>query len=175
VGAEFAQIAEYACLSEWFEFAIMCALDPASEVRLFAPPLSSTESSPPFKSSRLQPRGLAIGDVMAALPNHSLGEDKMQLAVDQLTRCIKVTGVGGGLRHDVEHDLTEAVEPPGAEEVGPPRRYCIKGATGDNPIGMLDIWPCTCEALPRRAPRRSRSRRCQTRRVHPRLRFDSQL
>jgi hypothetical protein len=28
---------------------------------------------------------------MAALPNHSLGEDKMQLAVDQLTRCIKVT------------------------------------------------------------------------------------
>jgi len=119
----------------------MCALDPASEVRLFAPPLSSTESSPPFKSSRLQPQCLAIGDVMAALPNHSLGEDKMQLAVDQLTCCIKVTGVGDGLRHDVEHDLTEAVEPPGAEEVGPPRRYCIKGATGDNPIGMLDIGP----------------------------------
>jgi hypothetical protein len=54
----------------------------------------------------------------------------MQLAVDQLTCCIKVTGVGGGLRHDVEHDLADAVKPPGAEEVGPPRRYCIKGATG---------------------------------------------
>jgi hypothetical protein len=78
---------------------------------------------------------------MAALPDRSLGEDKMQLAVDQLTCCVQVTGVGGGLRHDVEHDLAEAVEPPGAEEVGPPRRYCIKGATGDNPIGMLDIGP----------------------------------
>ena len=65
---------------------------------------------------------------MAALPNDSLGEDKMQLAVDQLTCCIKVTGVGGGLRHDVEHDLAEAVEPPGAEEVGPPRRYCKQGS-----------------------------------------------
>src|SRR5215469_16972835 len=76
---------------------------------------------------------------ITSLPNHSLGEDKMQLAVDQLTCCIKVTGVGSGLRHDVEHDLAEAVEPPGAEEAGPPRRYPIRGATGDNPIGMLDI------------------------------------
>jgi hypothetical protein len=64
---------------------------------------------------------------MAALPNHSLGEDKMQLAVDQLTCGINVTGVGGGLRHDVEHDLAEAVKPPGAEEIGPPRRCCLKG------------------------------------------------
>ena len=54
----------------------------------------------------------------------------MQLAVDQLTCCIKVTGVGGGLGHDVEHDLAEAVEPSGAEEAGPPRWYCIKGVTG---------------------------------------------
>jgi len=65
----------------------------------------------------------------------------MQLAVDQFTCRIKVTGVGGGLRHDVEHDLAEAVEPPGAEEVGPPRRCCAKGATGDNPICMLDVGP----------------------------------
>src|SRR5260370_30198585 len=79
-------------------------------------------------------RGLAIGDVMAALPNHSLGEDKVQLAVDQLTCCIKVTGVGGGLHHDLEHDLAEAAEPPGAGEIGPTRPYCFKGSTGDNPI-----------------------------------------
>ncbi len=49
----------------------------------------------------------------------------MQLAVDQFTCRIKVTGVGGGLRHDVEQDLAEAAEPPGAEEAGPPRRPCI--------------------------------------------------
>jgi len=48
----------------------------------------------------------------------SLSEDKMQLAVDQFTCRIKVTGVGCGLRHDVEHDLAEAVEPPEAEEIG---------------------------------------------------------
>ncbi len=34
----------------------------------------------------------------------------MQLAVDQFTCRIKVTGVGGGLRHDVEQDLAEAVK-----------------------------------------------------------------
>ncbi len=34
----------------------------------------------------------------------------MQLAADQFTCRIKVTGVGGGLRHDVERDLAEAVE-----------------------------------------------------------------
>ena len=50
----------------------------------------------------------------------SLSEDKMQLAVDQFTCRIKVTRVGCGLRHDVEHDLAEAVEPPEAEEIGPP-------------------------------------------------------
>jgi|SRR5215469_12625527 len=82
---------------------------------------------------------------MAALPNRSVGEDKMLLAVDQLPCYIKVTGVGGGLCHDVEHDLAEAAEPPGAEEVWPPRRYCVKGATGDNRIGMLDIGPVPVE------------------------------
>ncbi len=67
-----------------------------------------------------QPR---LGPVSCA--PRSLGEDKMQLAVDQFTCRIKVTGVGGGLGHDVEQDLAEAVEPPGAEEVGSPRRPCI--------------------------------------------------
>jgi hypothetical protein len=81
---------------------------------------------------------------MAALSNRSLGEDKMPLAVDQLACCIKVTGVGGGVRHDVEHDLAEAVEPPGAEEVGLPRRSRIQGAAGDNSIGTLDIGRYRC-------------------------------
>ncbi len=74
-------------------------------------------------------------------PPRSLGEDKVQLAVDQFTCRIKVSGVGSGLRHDVEHDLAEAVEPPGAEEVGPPRRCCGERATGDDPIGMIDVGP----------------------------------
>lgn len=49
--------------------------------------------------------------------------------------------MGGGLGHDVEQDLAEAVEPPGAEEVGPPRRPCIWAASGDNRIGMFDVIP----------------------------------
>ena len=65
----------------------------------------------------------------------------MQLAVDQFTCRIKVTGVGGGLRYDVEHDLAEAVEPPGAEEIGPPRWCCMKRASGDDPIGTLGVGP----------------------------------
>lgn len=71
----------------------------------------------------------------------SLSEDKMQLAVDQFTCRIKVTGVGCGLRHDVEHDLAEAVEPPEAEEIGPPRWCCMKRASGDDPIGTLGVGP----------------------------------
>ncbi len=65
----------------------------------------------------------------------------MQLAVDQFTCRIKVTGVGCGLRHDVEHDLAEAVEPPEAEEIGPPRWCCMKRASGDDPIGTLGVGP----------------------------------
>ncbi len=71
----------------------------------------------------------------------SLSEDKMQLAVDQFTCRIKVTRVGCGLRHDVEHDLAEAVEPPEAEEIGPPRWCCMKRASGDDPIGTLGVGP----------------------------------
>ena len=37
----------------------------------------------------------------------------MQLAVDELTCRVEVTGVSGGLRRDVEHDLPDAAEPPG--------------------------------------------------------------
>ena len=51
-----------------------------------------------------------------------LGEDEMQLAVDQLTCRIKVTSVSGRLCDDVEDDLSDVIEPPRAEEVRPPPR-----------------------------------------------------
>lgn len=97
------------------------AADAAGSVAVRPSRVSGRDSLPiRRRDGRGQPR---LGPVICA--PRSLGEDKMQLAVDQFTCRIKVTGVGGGLRHDVEQDLAEAVEPPGAEEVGPPRRPCI--------------------------------------------------
>jgi len=105
----------------------------------------------------------------------SLSEDKMQLAVDQFTCRIKVTGVGCGLRHDVEHDLAEAVEPPEAEEIGPPRWCCMKRASGDDPIGTLGVGPVPLKALPRRAQRHLRSKHCRKSQERLRLRPGPQL
>ena len=113
------------------------AADPAGSVAVQPSKVSGRDSLPIRRRDGAgQPR---LGPVICA--PRSLGEDKMQLAVDQFTCRIKVTGVGGGLRHDVEHDLAEAAEPPGAEEAGPPRRPCIQGASGDNRIGMFDVIP----------------------------------
>jgi hypothetical protein len=62
----------------------------------------------------------------------SLGENEVLFAVDQPARRVKATTVDDGLCNDVKHDFSDGVEPPGAEEVWPPRRWCIEREGGDD-------------------------------------------
>src|SRR5262245_59624801 len=58
---------------------------------------------------------------------HSLGQDKPLSAVDELTRRVEMTGVTGGLRNHVQHNLPQRVKPPVAEEFGrPPGRRGVQ-------------------------------------------------